>query len=804
MKGDSISSSSRNLRAGLALKITGIVFWGLVVFGVVLVFILSRGLQREEIARHEAVVDRLALQAQAIVLKNPAMSITTLSEPISRLCHDLGLAAAELHAPGATLASDTPRSGLMGTHRKITLTTGDVAVLSVYYPDPSILALEQRKKLLLTMGSLFLVFGFVLQCVLQRVLTQPFLRMVETAEAISHGDKQQRFDQDRPDEFGFLATFINKSLDFLALQSQELVNALAKVRKSEAELFHEKERAVVTLHSIGDAVITTDTEGRVEYLNPVAERMTGLSLAEVHGRPVQDVIRIVGESTGEPVNNSLAQCLQDMNATVLDQNISLVRSDGHILAISASASPIRGRDGAAIGAVMIFQDITLTREMGRQLAFQATHDSLTGLCNRREFETHLHAALESARSNSVHHALCYLDLDQFKVVNDTCGHTAGDELLRQLTYVLKRKVRDADLLARLGGDELGILLRYCDLEKASIIADDIRRTIKEFRFAWAGHAFEVGASVGVVAINSESKNVPELLSAADVACYVAKDQGRNRVHVYQPDDKELTERRGEMRWVSRITHALNHDRLCLFYQPIIPVSPNATVLPHYEILVRLRDESGALVLPTAFIPAAERYDLISVIDRWVIRSALTHISTRDKCDEGICAINLSGQSLDDDEFLNFVETELERAAINPRHICFEITETTAIANFTRAARFIDQLKKRGCCFALDDFGCGVSSLAYLKNLNVDYLKIDGNFIRNMVNDPIDYAMVEAICRIGHVMGLKIIAECVENQETLDEVSKLGIDFAQGYHIAKVRPVDEWAPLSLRGSVATRK
>jgi len=796
-------ANGNNLRAGLALKITGIVFWGLVVFGVALVFFLSRNLQREEIARHEAMVDRLALQAQKIVLKNPVMSVVALAEPINKLSHDLGLAVAMLRVPGAASLDAAPRPGLMGTEREITLATGDVAVLSVYYPDPSILVKEQRKKLLLTLGGLFLMFGFILQWILHRVLTQPFLRMVESAEAISRGDEQQRFDQDRADEFGFLATFINKSLDFLAQRTHELANALANVRKSEAELFHEKERAVVTLHSIGDAVITTDTEGNMEYLNPVAERMTGLTLAEAHGRSVLDVIRLVGEGTGEPVGNPLAQCLKDMNATVLDQNISLIRSDGRVLAISACASPIRGRDGAAIGAVMIFQDITLTKEMGRQLAFQATHDSLTGLYNRREFETHLHAALENARRDNVHHALCYLDLDQFKVVNDTCGHTAGDELLRQLADVLRRKVRDVDLLARLGGDELGILLRYCDVEKARTIADEIRRTVKEFRFVWVGHAFEIGASIGVVVIDSESKNVSELLSAADVACYVAKDRGRNRVHVYQPDDKELTQRRGEMRWVSRITHALDHDRLCLFCQPIIQVSPDATMLPHYEILVRLRDESGALVPPTAFIPAAERYDLISAIDRWVIRSTFNHISTWDKGDEWMCAINLSGQSMDD-EFLSFVETELERAAINPRHICFEITETAAIANFTRAARFIDRLKKRGCCFALDDFGCGVSSLAYLKNLKVDYLKIDGNFIRNMVNDPIDYAMVEAICRIGHVMGLKIVAECVENQATLDAVSRLGIDFAQGYHIAKVRAVGESAPLSLRGPVAGRK
>jgi diguanylate cyclase (GGDEF)-like protein/PAS domain S-box-containing protein len=798
MKNDPMSSSGNKFRAGLALKITGIVFWGLVVFGVTLVFFLSRNLQRQEIAQQEAMVDRLALRTQALVLKNPSIPLTALAAPVNKLASDLGLAAAELRAPGAAATGDTARPGLVHTQRAIMLTTGGVAVLGIYYRDPFVLVKEQRKNLLVTLGGLFLVFGFVLQWVLHRVLTQPFLRMVETAEAISRGNEQRRFAEDRTDEFGFLATFINKSLDFLVQQARELADALAKVRKSEADLFHEKERAVVTLHSIGDAVITTDTQGRIEYLNPVAERMTGLGVAEAHGRSVQEVIRIVYEGTHEPVNNPLTQCLKDMKTTALDQGISLVRDDGHVLAISATASPILGNDGAAIGAVMVFQDVTLTRELGRQLAFQAAHDPLTGLCNRREFEIHLQAALENTRNENIHHALCYLDLDQFKVVNDTCGHTAGDELLRQLADLLKRKVRETDLLARLGGDELGLLLRYCDIDKARAIADDIRRSIKEFRFAWVGHAFEIGASIGVVAIDSGSKNVSELMSAADVACYMAKDQGRNRVHVYQPDDNELTQRRGEMRWVSRITHALNHDRLCLFYQPITRVSADAKALPHYEILLRLRDEAGSLVPPTAFIPAAERYDLISALDRWVIHSTFAHIRAQAKRNEGIYAINLSGQSMDD-EFLKFVETELDAAAIDPRHICFEITETAAIANFTRAARLIERLKKRGCSFALDDFGCGVSSLAYLKNLNVDYLKIDGNFIRNMVHNPVDYAMVEAICRIGHVMGLQIVAECVENQATLDAVATLGIDFAQGFHIAKVRPVDEW-PVGRKKSV----
>lgn len=803
MTDDSVSSSSRNLRTSLAIKITGIVFWGLVVFGVVLVFILSRDLERKVIANQDAAVDRLAFQVQAIVIKSPTASIATLAAPIGKLSHDLGLVNAELRVPGASFVDNTPHLGLVNAQRKITLSTGDVAMLSVYYPDPSILVMEQRKKLLLTMSGLFLMFGFILQWVLLHVLTYPFLRMVETAEAISNGDKRRRFDQDRVDEFGFLATFINRSLDFLARQSRDLEDALVKVRKSETELFREKEQAVVTLHSIGDAVITTDTGGRVEYLNPAAERMTGLSLVEVRGRFVHDVIKIVGESTGVPVSNPLTQCLQNMNTTVIDQNISLRHSDGHIVSISANASPIHGRDGATIGAVMIFQDVTLIREMGRQLAFQATHDSLTGLCNRPEFENHLHVALESARTNRVDHALCYLDLDQFKVVNDTCGHTAGDELLRQLTYIIKQKLRDTDLMARLGGDELGILLRHCDLEMASAIAENIRRTIREFRFAWGGRAFEVGASIGVVAINADSNNVSEVLSASDIACYAAKDQGRNRVHVYQPDDNERTQRRGEMQWVSRINHALDHDRFCLFYQPIVSVLPDATNLQHYEILLRLRDESGTLIPPTVFIPVAERYDLISEIDRWVIRSTFNHISAWNKGDGEIYTINISGKSIDD-ELLRLVESELERTAINPRHICFEITETAAIANFTRVAQFIRELKKRGCCFALDNYGCGASSLAYLKNLNVDYIKIDGHFIRNMVNSPIDYAMVEAICRIGHVMGLKIIAECVENQEILDAVSKLGIDFVQGYHVAKVCPVSEWAPLLRRGAVVNRE
>jgi diguanylate cyclase (GGDEF)-like protein len=398
--------------------------------------------------------------------------------------------------------------------------------------------------------------------------------------------------------------------------------------------------------------------------------------------------------------------------------------------------------------------------------------------------------------------MLYMDLDQFKVVNDTCGHGAGDELLKQLAYLLMNKVRESDTLARLGGDEFGVLLENCPLEKAQEIAQTLRQTVRDFRFTWKDSTFQVGISIGLVMIEDATLDLAEILSAADMACYAAKDLGRDRIHVYHPEDAELLQRRGEMRAISHITDALGHDRFRLYCQEIRPTGHrHEDELPgeHMEILVRMIDENGEMTPPGAFIPAAERYDLMPAVDRWVIRTFLRdhgeHI--RKQClPEGdrirpacLYAINLSGASLNSDTFLAFVIDQLETHRIPPAAICFEITETAAIANLTQALHFMHELRKRGCRFSLDDFGTGVSSFGYLKNLPVDYLKIDGSLVKDIVSDPIDRAMVDAINRIGQVMGLRTVAEFVENDEILKCLKELGVDYAQGFGISPPKPLN---------------
>jgi diguanylate cyclase (GGDEF)-like protein len=429
-----------------------------------------------------------------------------------------------------------------------------------------------------------------------------------------------------------------------------------------------------------------------------------------------------------------------------------------------------------------------------KLVYQASHDMLTGLANRREFEVRLGQALLSAKQNGRVHALCYMDLDQFKIVNDTCGHGAGDELLRRLTVLLQHCVRDRDMLARLGGDEFGVLLENCPLDKAHEVAELMRQTVQDFRFIWEDKAFVVGASIGLVSINQESESVAEILSAADAACYAAKDKGRNRVHVYMLEDVELVRRQGEMQWVSRITHALEEDRLRLFYQRIVPIDQARSGEAHFEILLRMLDESGALILPMAFIPAAERYLLMPTIDRWVIRNAFKFCQkTLEKHPASAlstCTINLSGPSLCDEHFLEFVQEQFKLHRIPSEAICFEITETAAITNLGDAIALMKELKKLGCRFSLDDFGSGLSSFTYLKNLPVDYLKIDGAFVKDMSHDPIDFAMVEAINKIGHVMGLQTIAEFVESETILQRLKEIGVDYVQGNYIEPPKPVNE--------------
>jgi diguanylate cyclase (GGDEF)-like protein len=436
-------------------------------------------------------------------------------------------------------------------------------------------------------------------------------------------------------------------------------------------------------------------------------------------------------------------------------------------------------------------------EATERLSYQASHDALTGLVNRREFERRLERALLSAREEGRVHALCYLDLDQFKIVNDTCGHVAGDELLRQLTVLLQSKVRDADTLARLGGDEFGVLLDNCPLEQAEIVADLLRQTVRDFHFAWQEKPFVIGVSIGLVPINQDAGSLDAVLSCADAACYAAKDLGRNRVHLYRAEDGDLVQRQGEMHWVARITRAIEENRFRLYYQTIMPIQEQSHEGGHFEILLRMIDDNGQLVPPMAFIPAAERYNLMPSIDRWVVSTAFgLYWKIFPECREiqegqcHTCTVNLSGPSLCDEHFLEFIKRQFALYKVPYKHLCFEITETAAITNLAKAMDFISELRSLGCRFSLDDFGSGLSSFTYLKNMQVDYLKIDGSFVRDMVDDPMDAAMVSSINQIGHVMGLKTIAEFVENEAVLVKLREMGVDFVQGYGVEYPKPLED--------------
>ena len=457
--------------------------------------------------------------------------------------------------------------------------------------------------------------------------------------------------------------------------------------------------------------------------------------------------------------------------------------------MESTASPIRDGTGAVTGGVLVFHDVSEARELNRRLSYHASHDVLTGLVNRREFEIRLERALKSARARETSYALCYIDLDQFKIVNDTCGHSAGDALLGQVGALLKSKVRWRDTLARLGGDEFGVLLESCSLEEALRTAESLREAIRNFRYTYEDRNFRLGASVGVVPITADNEDVAAVLSAADSACGAAKESGRNRVHCFEENDLDLMRRRREMQWAARINNALEESRFELFRMAIMPLQ-KAESGEHYELLLRMRDENGKIISPDQFIAAAERYGITPSIDRWVIDSAFRWLVS--EADErsrlAMCSINLSGQSLGDDKFLPFVIEQFHRSGLDASKICFEITETAAIANFSQANRFIQALKELGCKFALDDFGTGLSSFGYLKHFPVDYLKIDGSFVKGLLNDPIDREMVRSINEIGHLTGKQTIAEWAENEEIITILRGIGVDFAQGYGVSQPQRV----------------
>jgi diguanylate cyclase (GGDEF)-like protein/PAS domain S-box-containing protein len=573
---------------------------------------------------------------------------------------------------------------------------------------------------------------------------------------------------------------------------------ITKEKEAERELADQKELAEVTLSSIGDGLITIDTDGNTRYLNRVAEYLTGWPSEAASGTPIAQVFHVIDESSGEEIENIALKCLKEGRTIGVSSGYAIVSADGRHTSIEDSASPIIASDGKFLGAVVVIHDISHEQALRHELSWQAAHDPLTGLINRREFDIQFARALANAKHTNEKDALLYMDLDQFKLVNDTCGHVAGDELLRQLTFILQSKMRGSDIFSRLGGDEFAVLLIGCSLNQAHYLADELRQAVKNFRFVWDHHIFEIGVSIGLVPLDASTLSAAEAMSAADRACYIAKEQGRNKVHVFQANDLALAERHGEMLWIAKLNHAFRHKRFLLYCQPIMPL--NGAGDAHTEILLRLLDEDGALISPGAFIPAAERYDQINSLDRWVIENSLRYLHSKKQLavdgknrstghsEITQYSINLSGASLGAEGLLEFIERRFSDYNIDPTSICFEITETAVVRNIIAAKKLMTQLRKLGCRFALDDFGSGLSSFSYLKNFPVDYLKIDGSFIKEAANDAVNRAMVESINHVGHIMGIKTIAEFVEDETILWTVREIGLDYAQGHAIGSAQPL----------------
>ena len=549
----------------------------------------------------------------------------------------------------------------------------------------------------------------------------------------------------------------------------------------------EKERAQITLQSIGDGVITTDVEGAIAYMNPAAEAMTHWKAEHATGLPLAALFNLLDDNAQTEGLTLIEHILRGRLSGASVHSKLIQRLDGSSVSVTLVGAPIR-HAGKVSGAVLVLHDMTQERQYIANLSWQATHDALTGLANRREFEYRLEQALHNLTRQVGRHALMFLDLDQFKLVNDTCGHAAGDELLRHICALLQSGLRENDTLARLGGDEFGILLENCSPEAAEKIAEGLRQTVQNLHFVWKGRPFVTTVSIGLVHIAQTPTTLEASLRAADMACYMAKEKGRNRVQVYHADDSELSLRFGEMAWVQRLHMALEENRFCLYAQEIAALGPGDHGGGHIEILLRLHDEAGRMILPDSFIPAAERYGLMTSLDRWVVENVFKIIrQCLNESRQGpmaMCAINLSGTTIGDQAFLDFLRKQFAAYSIPPEMICFEITETSAISNLGSAIRFINELKSLGCYFSLDDFCAGMSSFAYLKHLPVDFLKIDGSFVKDMLDDPINRAMVEVINHIGHVMGKRTIAEFVETAQIEQALLEIGVDYAQGYVIER--------------------
>ena len=548
---------------------------------------------------------------------------------------------------------------------------------------------------------------------------------------------------------------------------------------------------LAALDLLSEAVVATDGAGRITYINAAASRLMKLPSAQALGRNLEDVVNLVEEGDRRLLAEPIRQALGSGIAVNLGRRALLVaRTDGSERSIELSASPIRAAGGRLSGALVLLHDVSELRGIARQMSYQATHDALTGLVNRPEFERRLQEAAESGHRGDGQHVLCCLDLDRFKVVNDTSGHVAGDSVLREVAKVLRDAVRDSDTVARLGGDEFGMLLIGCPLEKARQIADDVCRAVGDHRFVWRDKIFNLGVSVGLVEISRESGAPEELLVAADSACYVAKKRGSGRVAVYSAHDEALARHSGEIQWLQKLQTALRENRFQLYQQPIVAAYGDDTGGPAMEVFVRLGDEDSEQIPPAEFVRAAERYRLMGLVDRWVVQTTLAAlgrgalpVSPR-RC----VAINVSGQTLADPDFLEFVVECLDSTGVSPSQVCFELSESAVVANIEHARRFVGVLHGMGCRFALDDFGSGVGSFSNLRSLPMDYLKIEGSFMRNLARDTVNQAMVTAMIELARKLNFKVIAEQVEDSAAMEVARRMGIDYMQGYAIARPKPL----------------
>jgi diguanylate cyclase (GGDEF)-like protein/PAS domain S-box-containing protein len=615
--------------------------------------------------------------------------------------------------------------------------------------------------------------GFLLSIPLLQKITRPIKKLVVTVKNITETKNYSlRAIKTNDDDLGLLVDAFN--------------GLIAKVNEQNRELTESRDRCLALYDDNPTMVFNLTRDGCILSVNLTGAKQLDMNVDELEGRSIYSFTH----SEDKALMHRFIDNCQKNPRLVHKQEIRIICRNGRVIWARTNARLVEN-DQQNCTILLVCEDVTEARLLSEQIAYQASHDALTGLANRSEFDRTIQKAVATVHADNSEYALCYLDLDQFKVVNDTCGHMAGDELLRQLGDLLRKHVRQQDFVARLGGDEFGVLMKNCSLSQAFLACEKIRDIIRDFHFAWEDRSFTIGVSIGISAINDTSGNAVNLLKEADAACYAAKDKGRNRVHVFRPDDEDLALRHGEMQWVEKIQQGLEQNRFCLYGQLIVPLEKQEEGL-HFETLLRYLDDKGHITPPGAFLPSAERYNLAPALDRWTISHVFEWIAQSPGFlnQLSLCSINLSGLSLSDEAMLLFISNQFAKWAIPTHKICFEITETAAIANLTYAAKFIGELREQGCLFSLDDFGSGLSSFAYLKNLPVDFIKIDGLFVKDILDDKVDLAMVKSINEVGHVMNKKTIAEFVENEQIFKCLYDLGVDFAQGYGIGKPVPLDQ--------------